>query len=233
MVEETEVNKVQEEVQKPKSDGQKQIKQTFIGKSFLIGILVFVLMIASAAGAYYWRDSTAKDTEKQQSDSALRDKNAIASLTKQLADKTGQIVTDNKVVADDKVVTPCTETAPKASTIENIKASITSGNTAALEGYMASSVNVILAATEAYGSQTPTQAVSDITTFISDDINSWDYNFALPAATLNAYAQNDYSQYFPTNAIVGKATNDQVISFSFDCNGKIDTVFMSGSSSLL
>ena len=203
------------------------VKHSLIGKPVLIGALVVVLMFASAAGAYYWRDSQAKDIEKQQADSSLLDKEAIANLTKQLNDKT------DKLIVDDNVVTPCTEVAPVASTIENIQASITSGNTAALEGYMATSVNVILAASEAYGPQTATQAVADVTSFISNDINSWDYNFSLPAAILNTYRQNDYSQYFPTNAVVGKATNDQVISFSFDCNGKIDTVFLAGSSSLL
>lgn len=178
-------------------------------------------MLASAAGAYYWRDSQANSFEKRQSDNISKNQTVIKSLREQLTNK----------VSNDSVA--CTEIAPTATVIGSIEASITSGNTAALEGYMASSVNVILAASEAYGQQTPTQAVTDVTNFISNDINSWDYNFSLPAATLNTYKQGSYSQYFTNISVVGKATNNQVISFSFDCTGKIDTVFLATTASVL
>ncbi len=200
---------------------QKPKRQPLISKSVLMGVLILVLMLASAAGAYYWRDSQANNFEKLQSDNISKNQNVIRLLNKQIADKAG----------DDSVA--CTEIAPTATVIGNIEASITSGNTAALECYMASSVNVILAASEAYGQQTPAQAVADVTSFISDDINSWDYNFSLPAATLNTYKQGSYSQYFTSISVVGKAANNQVISFSFDCTGKIDTVFLATTASVL
>ncbi|MEI7539447.1 MAG: hypothetical protein WCJ36_01600 [Candidatus Saccharibacteria bacterium] len=196
-------------------------KRLLVSKPILISILVLVLMLASAAGAYYWRDSQANSFEKRQSDNISKNQTVIKSLREQLTNK----------VSNDSVA--CTEIAPTATVIGSIEASITSGNTAALEGYMASSVNVILAASEAYGQQTPTQAVTDVTNFISNDINSWDYNFSLPAATLNTYKQGSYSQYFTNISVVGKATNNQVISFSFDCTGKIDTVFLATTASVL
>ncbi len=198
-------------------------KRRPILKVALIVLVALALMVGSAAGAYWWRDNDANNTEKQLTDNITEYQARIANLESQLA-------TANSTDDDDAV---CVEVAPNASAIENIKASITSGNTAALEGYMASSVNVILAATEAYGAQTPSQAVASISDFLSDNNLSWDYDFDLPSATLTAYQQGDYSEYFPNTAIVGKASNNQVISFSFDCNGKIDTVFLATSQELL
>jgi hypothetical protein len=200
-------------------------KSSLAIKHIISGIIILILMIGSTAGAYFWRDNQAAESEKQQTNNIASYQKTIATLEKQIADTTSGV--------PDNSPTPCAEIAPDATTVENIQLSITSGNTAALEGYMASSVNVILAASEAYGAQTPTQAISDISQFISDDINSWDYNFTLPAATLNTYKASGYAQYFATTSIVGKATNEKVISFSFDCLGKIDTVFLSSDENLL
>ncbi len=129
--------------------------------------------------------------------------------------------------------TACTSKSPSATTIDNIEASITSGNTAALEGYMATSVNVIIAASEGLGAKTSAEAVTSITSFITLDTTSWDYDFTLSASTLSSYNKGSYSQYFPSNAVVGKASSKKVISFSFDCNAKISTVFLAANEALL
>lgn len=190
-------------------------------KNMLVCLLIVLLVALVVGGAtYLWRDSVASDLEKQQAAQISTQKATIAELENQLAN------TETTVAADDSG--PCTEVAPDAATLDNIKASINTGNTAVLSGYMASTVNVILAATEAYGPQTPAQAVDDISVFISDDSTSWDYDFSLPATTLSGYQSGDYKQYFPEIALVGEASNKQVISFSFDCDGKISTVFLLG-----
>lgn len=208
-----------DDVQKPKKSHKKLIK-----------ILVYILLIAliagaSAGAAYYWRDKTANDAKAQQDTEISALEKEKASLKKQLADAKADTTTTTTNT------TTCTAIAPTAAVVENIKLSITSGNTVALEGYMATSVNVILAATEAYGPQTPTQAVSDITSFISSATSPWD--FALPAATLTSYRDGGYGADFPTIAVVGKSANGKVISFSFDCNAKINKVFMAASGELL
>lgn len=195
-------------------------------KTILIVLLVLVLLAAAAGAAYYWRDMSAKEKEKQQASdlSSLQQKNS--KLEKELADakaKSGS-TTDE---------TACTSKSPSAAAIGNIEASITSGNTAALEGYMASSVNVIIAASEGLGMKTPTEAVSGISDFITSDPTSWDYDFDLSAALVGSYGKGFYGQYFPDNAIAGKASNQKVISFSFDCNGKISTVFLAANADLL
>lgn len=229
MVDETNQPQEQPIEDEPKPRPQKARTKSSVLKYILLGLLVLTLAGASAAGAYFWRDNEASDFEKQQASDIDGYKNTISDLQKQLADALAVSTTDTAEDAD----TVCTEIAPSAVTIENIEASITSGNTAALEGYMASSVNVILAASEAYGAQTPTQAIADISSFLSDDLDSWDYDFSLPAATLSAYQSGDYADYFSGISVVGKASNDHVISFSFDCDGNIDTVFLSTIASIL
>ncbi|MEI6054136.1 MAG: hypothetical protein WCQ49_02070 [Candidatus Saccharibacteria bacterium] len=199
-------------------------KKSSVVKAILVGILIFALMGASAVGAYLWRDKIATEATKTQNTEIEGYKNNITALQAQLA---------GVPVVDDAEDQACTEISPSVDARDNIMASITSGNTAALEGYMAASVNVILAASESYGPQSSAEAVGSVTNFIGQDIAAWDYNFALSEATLTNYKDGDYSQYFPTFALVGKATNSKVISFSFDCNGKIDTVFLSASDSIL
>jgi hypothetical protein len=95
---------------------------------------------------------------------------------------------------------------------------------------MAPTVKVIIAASGGVGDRTPTQAVSDISSYISSSTDPW--NFALAKAETDGYAKGFYAQYFPSIAVIGKSANGIVISFSFDCNGKINTVFMAAKGTL-
>lgn len=113
---------------------------------------------------------------------------------------------------------------------ENIAASIESQNTAALEGYMASSVNVVIAASEKSGAETATQAVKDLD-YLNSGTSPWD--FALSSATLTTYKDGSYSQYFGDRTVVGKSANNYVVSFKVNDSGKIDTVFMAANTDLL
>lgn len=190
-------------------------------------VLLVLLLAALAGGALWWCHKDAKETEQKQADkiSSLQEKNA--SLKKQLATQKA------KNAKDDSGQTACASKAPDAAAADNIKASITSGNTVALEGYMASKVDVVIAASEGAGPKTPSQAVTSITNFITTDNTSWGYDFALPATVLSSYGKGSYAKYFPSTAIVGKASNNKVIAFSFDCDGKISTVFLAADAKLL
>lgn len=137
----------------------------------------------------------------------------------QTAAKSNAAAGTNKPIANNAHTA---STVPSATQASNIKAAITSGNTAALQSYMASSVSVVIAASEGMGPQTPAQAVKDVD-YVSAGTN-WD--FALPAATLSKYQSGAYKQYFPANALVGQSSNKYLISFQFDSSGKIDAIFM-------
>jgi type II secretory pathway pseudopilin PulG len=188
----------------------------------ILMIIIIILLIAAGIGAYWWRDKTANDNADKQAASIAALDAKISKLQAELA-AAGVTVTEAQ--------TPCTITAPIATTIDNIKASITSGNTAALEGYMASSVNIVLADTGGIVAGTPTKAVSSITNFIASATAPW--NFALSTSVLDKFSAGGYAKYFPSSAVVGLSANDKVISFNFDCDAKISAVLLSPRQDLL
>lgn len=182
-------------------------KRRFPAKNALV---IMVLMALAFGGGYFWRDHAAKADKK---DHVAE----VASLKKDVAELKKASKSASKTNESDAA------TKPSAEAIENIKASITSGNTAALEGYMASTVKVILAASEGIGDRTPAQAISDLA-YLDSGTDPWD--FSLPAATLSNWQSGSYASYFPADAVVGKSANDYFISFTFNSAGKISGIFM-------
>lgn len=184
-------------------------------KKVLMMLLVIVLIAGAAYGGYWWGDKEASKQSNQQSAKISELEQKVTKLEKDLAEAKGMHEE--------------TSTAPSAEMLENIKAAITSGNTAALEGHLASTVHVILAASEGLGDRTPTQVISDLAYI--DAATDWDFD--LPAATIDAYQAGDYKQYFPDTALVGKSANNYVISFTFNDAGKISGIFLTNSADLL
>lgn len=194
-----------------------------VRKSHMGLIFLAILLLATAGtGAYLWRDSQAK---KQQKDN-------LAKIT-DLQTKVTNLEKQNKTPAAASSApssNASTSTSPSAAAIQSIKESITSDNTAALEGYMASTVKVIIAASEGIGDRTPVQAIGDLK-YLDSATDPWDFN--LNATTLASYQTGDYKDYFKSNSIVGKSANNYVISFNFDSAGKINGIFMSVNADLL
>lgn len=190
-------------------------------KIIKLALAALIVLAFGAAAGYIWRNKEVNNLDKLRADeiSSLKQKNT--NLENDLAKAQKTAVTNSAKT---------TITTPSATTLENIKDSIKSKNTAALEGYMASSVNVILAATEAYGPQTPVEAIKDLD-YLGSATAPWD--FGLPAVTLSKYQSGDYKQYFPSNALVGRSANNYVVSFQFDSNSKINGIFMTISADLL
>lgn len=188
-------------------------------KKLLLPLLI-ILLLAVGAGAYYWRDKQPKTDQKNKQSEISSLQQKVSDLEKQLAEEKA------------KKAGPAqpTTTLPSTAELENIKAAISSGNTAALEGYMAPSVRVIIAASEGIGDRTPTQAIGDLA-YLNAGTDPW--NFALPASTLANYASGSYAQYFPSSALVGKSANKYVVSFTFNSSGKINGIFMAVNSDLL
>jgi len=126
---------------------------------------------------------------------------------------------------------PCSGRAVASGSLkENIAAAISSKNTAALEGYMATSVNVVVAASEKGGFETPTQAVQDLS-YLNAATDPW--NFDLSASTMNTWIGGPYKSYISGTSYAGLAKNKYVVSFDFNSCNKINLVFMSVSSDLL
>jgi hypothetical protein len=196
-------------------------KKRGLGKKLLKIFLVLLIIAGGFAAGWAYRDSNAKDESKLSSAEIESLKKELASTSKKLAD----------ISAKEEANKPASScTGPTKNQIDNIKAAIESGNTAAIEGYMQTSVNVILAASEAYGPQTPAQAIKDLD-YLDKATKPWDFN--LKAEIISDYQKGDYKQYFPNGALVGKSANNYVVSFQFDSCGKIYGIFMSADASLL
>jgi outer membrane murein-binding lipoprotein Lpp len=189
------------------------------GKMIML-LMAVVFLLAGAIAGYMYRDGQAK-----------KDLDAQKAKVSTLEAKNTKLESD-LVAASKEASTSTAGVRPNQATLDSISAAITSGNTAALQGYMASSVNVIRAATDGptNGARTPAQAVGDVD-YVKNGTAPW--NFALPAATLATYQSGGYKQYFPTTAYVGKSANNYLISFQFDSSAKINGIFMSVDASLL
>ena len=98
----------------------------------------------------------------------------------------------------------------------NIVDAISSGNTAALEGYLAPTVHLTYCASEAEGDTDDAGLVIDNLTDLTSSGASWDFD--LPASTLDTYANDPghypaYADDFPEGAVVGLSSEKKVVSF--------------------
>lgn len=195
-------------------------------KIIVIVLGIILLLLGSFYLGYWYRGINAK-TEL---DKANQQINELQQQKQEAEDAKNKLQTELDELKASKTTTTTNSNVPTAAVKANIEDSIKSGNTAALEGYMASTVKVIIAASEGIGNRTPAQAVGDLE-YLESGTDPW--NFSLPAATLAAWRSGPYKQYFPANAVVGKSANNYVVSFSFDNSGKINTVFMAVNADLL
>jgi Tfp pilus assembly protein PilE len=186
-------------------------------KGFAVVEGVLILVVVAILGFTSWYVIKANGNAKDTLSLAAGTNVAVKSKPKKAAAKT----------------TTTTPAAPviSASLKENTAAAITSGNTAALQGYMADSVNVVIAGSEKTGQESSAAAVKDLD-YLNSGTAPW--NFALDSATLTTYQNGFYKQYFGADStIVGQAANGYVVSFGVNAAGKIDTVFMSASTDQL
>lgn len=115
-------------------------------------------------------------------------------------------------------VTPAKEgsASPSASLspalFENIKSSVVSKNTAALEGYMTDTVAVTIEATECCGNLTPVKAIHEID-YILDATPPWNFADDNPIA-LALKQKNPVA--FPDGIILGTSTDRKLITFTLN-----------------
>src|SRR6218665_2580053 len=93
----------------------------------------------------------------------------------------------------------------------NLADAISSGNTAAVEGYLTDPVRVLIAASEADGQYSPVDAVLSLD-YVQPGVGSWD--FALAPEVIAAYAGSPYyGSFFPANVIAGRSSTGSPLAF--------------------
>ena len=115
------------------------------------------------------------------------------------------------------------ESGLSASDRENLIAAVETGNTAAIEGYLSSPVNYILAASECCGLISPADAVANLS-YLSGATPPWDFN--LPAATVDSWRASIYYGYlFPFDLVVGRSADGMIVSFGI-VGDEVTTIFV-------
>jgi hypothetical protein len=111
---------------------------------------------------------------------------------------------------------PSPEPAPpappslSASDVENIQESISSGNTAALEGYLTNPVHIAFARSGLVENTDPFTAIGYLDQLAGS--SGWDWSVDAPSLAIWR-ASAFTGTWFPEGAIIGKAATGQVISF--------------------
>jgi hypothetical protein len=118
---------------------------------------------------------------------------------------------------------------------ETVVDAMNSGNTAAIEGYLAPSVFIIYAASEYSGDVTDHALIIDDLSASTGAGVTWDFD--LPADLIDKYRSNPgagdaYAPYFPDNALVGKSSADRVLSFTVE-GGLITAILFADEYSLI
>ena len=98
--------------------------------------------------------------------------------------------------------TPSDDTIDRDVVLDNVRDAVTSGDTAALASWMADSVDIALAATEAGGTVGPDEAAAFVHDSFTSTTTEWDFD--LDPATIADYADGDYAVWFPPTVIVGR-----------------------------
>ncbi|MBI4091841.1 MAG: hypothetical protein HY427_01400 [Candidatus Levybacteria bacterium] len=119
-------------------------------------------------------------------------------------------------------------TASKSQMAENIQAAVQSKNYAALEGYMANDVSVILYATECCGILSPQKATEQMA-YLNNGTPPWDFSPSNPIA--QKLINTDASNF--SGRIIGIASNGMVVSFNLNNENKIDKIFISADYKLI
>lgn len=125
--------------------------------------------------------------------------------------------------AEDADPSPEPEPGLSAADRENVQDAITSGNTAAIEGYLSDPVRVIIMSSECCWDISRAEAVAELS-YVTGAPGPW--NFALPAATVDPWRTNVYYGYlFTGDDITGRAADGTIVSFGIE-GGQITKILM-------
>ncbi len=183
-------------------------------------LLAVISVVLIAASGYLWMQLQSSKERQQQLNKEKQQ------LEQQLNQLKGEQSSELTPLEAQKVC----NSVPSASMAENIKAALDSKNTAAFSTYVTDPVKYVLAASEYGGDVSPDEAASSLE-YTHSATGPWD--FSLSAATIAGYDAGFYTDYFDADTYVGKAASGMVVSFDFNCDGKIKQIFVAADEDLL
>lgn len=181
--------------------------QTGIG--LILILLIVVLVVLVGGGAYFLGSKNAQIPTPSPSPSA--------------STATQPLSTASPSPSPSPSVSPSPKATISPALLENIKASIVSKNTAALEGYMSENVNVVIEASECCGNLTAVEAVKKLD-YIVSATEPWNFADNNP---ITVQLKQKHPQTFPDDAVIGTSDNHMVVAFTLNQNKtKIEKEYM-------
>ncbi len=174
------------------------------------------------AGMWYYQQLKINELNDQKSE-----------VTKQLQEsKAAQKKAEAELVDAQKQLesTSTTVTVVPPLLKQNVEAAVSSGNYAAIDGYMADKVSYAIAASSGQGTLTKTQAIKQLE-YLNSGTAPW--NFSIATTAITKYKAGAYSTYINDDVIFGASGNKYFVSFHLDSNNKIDQMFLASSTDLL
>lgn len=176
---------------------------------FLLGIISTIVVVGIVGAAYYWG--------LQQKTLSIQTSNVTPTPKIQItttAQPTNTPTVTNSPQGTSDFVNP-------SATIANIEDSVKSKNYAALEGYMAPSVSVTLAASECCGMLSPAKATEQLS-YLNNGIAPWDFTY--PNAIATKLRTADPANF--KDAVIGIASNKFAVGFTLNDKYLINKIFM-------
>ncbi len=192
------------------------------GHRIWVAIQTIFWMAVFVAGMWYYQQLKINELNDQKAELTKQTQEAKAAQKKaeaELADAQKQLESTSTTVT---VVPPLLK--------QNVEAAVSSGNYAAIDGYMADKVSYAIAASSGQGTLTKVQAIKQLE-YLNSGTAPWNFNIA--AATLTKYKAGAYSTYLNDDVIFGASGNKYFVSFHLDSNNKIDQFFIASSTDLL
>ena len=174
-------------------------------KNFLLGIVSVLILLAVGGGAYYFG-------------------------TRNLTNKTNETgstkIESESVGTGGKTQKP--SPTPSLNVREQIVAAIKTKNTQPIESYMADIVSVRLEASGCCGLITRAEAMSQLSYL--DPATGWDFD---PTNPILVSLAAQFPDFYGSGWIVGVASNEYLVSFKLNSQGKIEAYNLAASYKLL
>lgn len=178
------------------------------GFSYIYLILLAAVIIAVAGGAYYFGTKNASQITPPE-------EATIPSST--------PAPTPSPITSPSPSLSASPSATLSPALLENIKASVASKNTAALEGYMTDMVIVTIEATECCGNLTRVNAIKEMD-YLNSSVLPWNFDDNNPIAL--ALKQKNPAA-FPDGIIIGTSSDRKLVTFTLNPDKtKIIKVYM-------
>lgn len=173
------------------------------GFSFIYILLILIIIFLVGAGAYYWGTRNASKESPAPASNSASPSPAVSTIPSP---------SPSPLPSPSPSPSPIPNPSIKPELLENIKASVVSKNTAALEGYMTDMVDVIIEATECCGNLSKVKAIGEMD-YLKDATLPWNFDDNNPIA-LQLKQKNP--QAFPDGIIIGTSANRRLVTFTLN-----------------